>query len=104
MTECNVAPEETVDQPSKEIVDFDPICAETVTAQMARAVARATNRSVTDLPPLGEWVDCDAIEQLFTAHDHGNELSVSFQFEDCQVFVSNIGRIVVTPDSDFDRY
>jgi hypothetical protein len=41
---------------------------------------------VTELPPIGEWVDCDAIEQLFDSHDSETELSVSFEFEEYQVF------------------
>jgi len=98
MTESNVQTEQSVETPTKRIVEFDPVGSDSVTARMATAVAEATNRDVTELPPLGEWVDCDAIEQLFAGHDSGNELSVSFEFEDCQVFVSNVGRIVVTPE------
>ncbi|NHN43167.1 hypothetical protein G9C85_16230 [Halorubellus sp. JP-L1] len=100
MNESNVQTEPVAgDRPTKQIVEFDPVGSDSVTARMATAVADATDRDVTELPPLGEWVDCDAIEQLFAGHDHANELSLSFEFENCQVFVSNVGRIVVTPDS-----
>jgi hypothetical protein len=85
-------------------VEFDPVGTESVTAQMAAAVAEATGREVTEISPLGEWVDCDAIETLFSAHDNENELSVSYQFEDCDVFVSNMGRIVVTPRTNYDEF
>lgn len=102
MTNTNVQAEAAADRPTKEIVEFDPVGTESVTAQMATAVAEATNRDVTEIAPLGEWVDCDAIETLFAAHDHEHELSVSYEFEDCDVFVSNMGRIVVTPRSSLD--
>ena len=102
MTNTNVQADATADRPTKEIVEFDPVGTESVTAQMATAVAEATDREVTEIAPLGEWVDCDAIETLFAAHDHEHELSVSYEFEDCDVFVSNMGRIVVTPKTGYD--
>lgn len=102
MTEANLQPSTTVGQPSKQIVEFDPRTAESITARMANAVAEATDRSVTEIPPLGEWVDCDAIEQLFSSQEPSHELSLSFEVEDCEVFVSNIGRIVVTPKSAYE--
>jgi hypothetical protein len=97
MTKTNVQADTAANRPTREIVEFDPVGTESVTEQMATAVAEATDRDVTEIAPLGEWVDCDAIETLFAAHDHDQELSVSYQFEDCDVFVSNMGRIVVTP-------
>ncbi|WP_323675903.1 HalOD1 output domain-containing protein [Halorubellus sp. PRR65] len=103
MTETNLQQSVAVGRPSKQIVEFDPRGAESITARMATAVAEATDRDVTEVSPLGEWVDCDAIEQLFSSHDPGNELSLSFQFEDCEVFVSNIGRIVVTPTGEYEN-
>jgi hypothetical protein len=102
MTNSNVQAEAPDNRPSKQIVEFDPVGTESVTAQMATAVAAATERDVTEIAPLGEWVDCDAIETLFAAHDHDHELSVSYEFEDCDVFVSNMGRIVVTPRTEYD--
>lgn len=102
MTNTNVQAESAANQPTKQIVEFDPVGTESVTAQMATAVAEATGRDVTEIAPLGEWVDCDAIETLFAAHDHDRELSVSYEFEDCDVFVSNMGRIVVTPRTEYD--
>lgn len=102
MTEANLQSSTAVSQPSKEIVEFDPRTAESITARMATAVAEATGRSVTEISPLGEWVDCDAIEQLFASQNPSHELSLSFEFEECEVFVSNIGRIVVTPNSEYE--
>lgn len=103
MTETNLQSNTAVSQPSKQIVEFDPRTAESITARMATAVAEATDRSVTEIPPLGEWVDCDAIEQLFSSQNPTHELSLSFEFEDCEVFVSNIGRIVVTPGTEYEN-
>lgn len=86
------------DGTSKYIVEFDPDETESVTTQLATAVADATDRDVTELPPLGEWVDCDALEQLFDGHEAPSHISVTFGFEDCQIFVSSVGRIVVESD------
>ncbi|WP_227133073.1 HalOD1 output domain-containing protein [Halorubellus salinus] len=102
MTEANLQSNTAVSQPSKQIVEFDPRAADSITARMATAVAEATDRNVTEIPPLGEWVDCDAIEQLFSRQDPAHDLSLSFELEDCEVFVSNVGRIVVTPDADYE--
>lgn len=99
MTECELESESFDEEAGKHIVEFDPDTAESVTTQLASAVADATDREVTELPPLGEWVDCDALEQLFDGHEHRAELSVSFDFEGCQVFVSSVGRIVVEPET-----
>jgi len=98
MTECGLEP--VSDDAGKHIVEFDPDGGESVTTQVATAVADATGENVTELSPLGEWVDCDALEQLFTGRDSGGELSVSFVFEEYQVFVSSVGRIVVERDGD----
>lgn len=99
MTECGLESESVGEEAGKHIVEFDPDHAESVTTQLASAIADATGSEVTELPPLGEWVDCDALEQLFDGHEHRAELSVSFDFENCQVFVSSVGRIVVEPDA-----
>lgn len=103
MTEANFQSGGAAGHPAKQIVEFDPEAEDSITARMATAVARATNREVTEVEPLGEWVDCDAIEQLFAAHDPNHELSLSFEFGDCDVFVSNLGRIVVTPSNEHDH-
>lgn len=99
MNESAVSESSGVDRTGKHVVEFDPVDGGSVTTQVAIALADATGREVTELPPVGEWVDCDAIEQLFSSHDGETELSVSFQFEEYDVFVSSIGRIVVTAGS-----
>lgn len=99
MSEGAISDSVRVDRSDNHVVEFDPVDGGSVTTQVASAVANATDRDVTALPPMGERVDCDAIEQLFESHDGETELSVSFEFEECQVFLSSIGRIVVTPGS-----
>jgi len=82
------------------VVEFDPVNGEASPRNSRpRSRPRAAGE-VTELPPIGEWVDCDAIEQLFDSHDSETELSVSFEFEEYQVFLSSIGRIVVTSGSN----
>lgn len=99
MNEGAVSESAGVDRDEKHVVEFDPADGKTVTTQVAGALADATGREVTKLPPVGEWVDCDAIEQLFASHAGETELSVSFEFEEYHVYLSSIGRIVVTPGS-----
>jgi hypothetical protein len=101
MTECNViADTGTAAGGDQTIVKFDPLDGEGVTTCLANAVAEAAEVPITELPPLGEWVDLDAIEQLFAAHDHTqHELSISFEYDGYEIFVSNVGRIVISSDS-----
>jgi len=100
MNEGAVEDVRAVERSGKHIVEFDPVNGGSVTTQLASALATASGREVTELPPIAEWVDCDAIEQLFDSHDSETELSVSFEFEEYQVFLSSIGRIVVTSGSN----
>jgi len=100
MTEYGVGTETINDDTGKHIDEFDPDEGGSVTTQLASAVAEATGQNVTELPPLGEWVDCDALEQLFDRRSSRSELSVSFEFEGRQVFVSSVGRIVVEQNAD----
>ena len=64
---------------------------------IVEALAEATGVDPTDLPPLFEFVNPDAIDQLFKKHDdasHANAV-LSFQFKTWNVFVRADGRIRV---------
>lgn len=61
------------------------------------ALAEAAEIDPVDLPPLYEFVDPDALNQLFGEHDgavHADAL-LSFQVETWNVFVRSDGRIRV---------
>ncbi|WP_435346397.1 HalOD1 output domain-containing protein [Haloarchaeobius sp. HRN-SO-5] len=86
----------TVDQRNEYVTEFDPDAAASVATQTAMAVADATGRDVMDISPLGKWVDCDAITELFRC-DCDTPVSISFCYEQSRVFLSSEGRIVVSP-------
>lgn len=64
------------------------------------AVANATNSDPSDLEPLYEVIDTDALDSLFEASPAGPWRAggrVSFTFEGCDVVVYGDGRVVVKP-------
>lgn len=65
------------------------------TEVIIEALAEAAEIDPMDLPPLYEFVDPDALDQLFGRHDgaaHADAL-LSFQVETWNVFVRTDGRI-----------
>jgi len=73
---------------------------ESLTTTISRAIAIVLNTPPTELDPLYETVDADALNQLFTEptdtalHDAGR---VSFRVNDCAVKVHATGLIEITP-------
>ena len=61
---------------------------------IVRAVATATDRSETDLPPLGEVLDTDALNVL-VERSTTDGLSLSFAYAGTHVVVVSDGRITV---------
>lgn len=61
------------------------------------ALADATGVDPVDLPPLGEYVDFDALNSLFERHDSAvdTDLTLCFQVSCWNVFVRSDGRIRV---------
>lgn len=61
------------------------------------ALAAAEGVDATDLPPLYETIDPDALDQLFEDHEGaaGAEATLSFRFDTWNVFVRADGRIRV---------
>jgi hypothetical protein len=60
------------------------------------AVATATNRRETELPPLGESLDTDALNVL-VERSAADGLSLSFTYAGTHVVVGGDGRITVRP-------
>ncbi|WP_277540659.1 HalOD1 output domain-containing protein [Haloarcula laminariae] len=103
MTQGNPPQSETEPQPGHDrqtraaaqpTADGESICYRVLTA-----VAEATGTAPTDLAPLSETVEPDALEQLFTPT--GTETSqsaagsVAFRYEGCIVTVYADGRVTV---------
>lgn len=64
------------------------------------AVAEATDRGPTDIEPLYNVVNPDALSQLFDSLADGRPRSdgrIVFTMEDCEVAVHASGKVVATP-------
>lgn len=62
---------------------------------IVEAVATATDRLPTDLPPLQEYVDTDAVDTILT---HESSVMVSFMYAGATISVSGHGAIKVGVD------
>lgn len=64
---------------------------------LTHALAAAEDVDVTDLPPLYDAVDLDALERLFESHDGDSEqaLILSFEYKHWNVFVRTDSRVRV---------
>ena len=66
-----------------------------VVVAIVEAVATLANESVTELPPLYEAVDSEALTELMSSsRARDRHVEVSFAYEDCHVTVSSRGEIV----------
>lgn len=77
--------------------EYDTENEESAIPAIINALADAAGVDPTELPPLFEYVDPDALNALFTASDRatdGNTL-LSFQVDTWNVFVRSDGRIRV---------
>lgn len=61
--------------------------------QLVEALAEATERPVTEIPPLYDSIDLDALKTLIA--DHGSEIRVRFEHIGCTVSVES-GSITIT--------
>lgn len=70
---------------------------EHITQVLVEAVAEAKGVDATDIGPLYDVVDLEAVSQLFTMHDGTSdpEAVFSFTFENWNVFIRADGRIRV---------
>jgi hypothetical protein len=78
---------------------FDPTADRSVSVSIVETIERVTNRA-DDLPPLGEQIDTDAVDALFSTHlgiAPEPDVRLSFLYEEWQVTVSGTGEIVVGP-------
>lgn len=79
---------------------FDRDRSDRATTALVEAVATVTGRKPTDLPPLYESVDTDALEALLssTATRSGRPVSVSFEYAGVEVVVHADQDIEIRPD------
>lgn len=82
---------------------YDRRSDESVTTAVTRAIAAVTNTPPTDLDPLFETIDPDALNQLYAPTHGGSSRDdgwVSFHLNNCVVIVDATGEIEITPDED----
>lgn len=84
---------------STPVVDsrYDGDSNRTLAEAVVEAVAAAEGVDATDLPPLYETIDLDALERLFDGHAGAADAGamLGFRFESWNVFVHADGRIRV---------
>jgi len=69
---------------------------------IVQAVATATDRTMTDLPPLQRTIDSDALDTLFIQGDPSS-VAVSFDYADTTVWVYGDGSIEIRVDWQFEN-
>lgn len=70
---------------------------------IVEAVADATARETTDLEPLFDVLDPDALDALVGPSPEGGRqepLHVSFRYGDCRVSVGRDGEVLATPEDE----
>jgi hypothetical protein len=67
---------------------------EPVTLAVQRAVGDVTNCAQTDLPPLADYVDPDALEALF-GDDVPDDRRFSFRYADHEICIEGTGHVIV---------
>ncbi|WIV67373.1 HalOD1 output domain-containing protein [Natrialbaceae archaeon AArc-T1-2] len=67
------------------------------TEVIVKALAEAAGVDPLELPPLNEFVDCDALDSLFKEHDGAKDADaiLTFRMENWNVFIRADGRIRV---------
>ncbi|USZ67697.1 hypothetical protein NGM10_13295 [Halorussus salilacus] len=71
---------------------------ETLDAAVTSAISRATGAAVTDLAPLYEYMDPDALHAFVASmRDRERETSITFEYEGHDVTVRSDGEILVWP-------
>lgn len=76
---------------------------EPVTAAVVRGVATVMNTPPTELQPIYETVDPDALDLVFDStpgNPESRDISVTFRFNECEVRVHATGTIEITPPDD----
>lgn len=75
---------------------------DSVTVAIADAIVALSARSVTDFPPIGSQIDCDALERLLgeTPTEREGRVSISFYFEGYAITAYNDGLIEIEEPPD----
>ena len=76
---------------------------QSVSTDVVLAVAELSDIDYTELEPLNNVIDVDALDRLFTQRNPGNENDrISFSYQGFQVTVYRDGEILLQPASGID--
>lgn len=75
-------------------IGFDGGGPDSIASELAMTLADAMDEDVTEIEPLGEYLDCEALDRLVRSAE--TSLSISFVYEGRQVFVSGDGSVEIT--------
>jgi len=70
---------------------------DSIVVDTIETVADLTDQRVDEIDPLHSVLDPDALEMILEPTRQAEEIRVSFEYEGCQVTVSNTGELVVDP-------
>lgn len=74
---------------------------DSVATDVAVAIANAKGTDPVEIEPLGDILDCQALEDLVTSSS--TELSVSFSYDDLEIHVTTEGYVeIATPEAPID--
>lgn len=87
--------DDTSDSGVRGQVEYDWTAYGEPSVAVVEAVAALTDRAVTDLPPLGESVDSDALDALVTdrGRPSGDDTVVRFHYDGARVTVRGDGTL-----------
>lgn len=98
MNESNTSSRAEMDGRSEPTIRVVRDADDAIATDIAVAIADAKGQDPMDIQPLGNVVDCEALNALVSTADES--LSISFSYESFDVFVTSDGRVEVTTDTD----
>lgn len=81
-------------------IQFDPESFDEPSTAIVRRIATATDRDPTDMPPLYDYVDVEALDTLITTSTTrtDNPVRLSFSYDGIEVTVDSHDGITLTSD------
>ncbi|MXR53008.1 hypothetical protein GRX03_15520 [Halovenus sp. WSH3] len=96
----NEAEQTALHGPGQETVRTDWKRYEQPVLAIVEAIAAVEGKRPTDLPPLGEEIDVDALTALLETNQADETITVSFRYQGLDVTLDGRGQLTVTAVSD----
>lgn len=86
------------EQYDRHVVDLEDDGNHSTSEIIIFAVAQVSDEKPTDLQPLGEVIDPDALDTLFdrSSRDSMGDAHLSFEYEEYEITIFNHGRITIS--------